>query len=272
MTTNKPQLNSLETYLNLMWHDYCLMTPEADAIYKILTESGEIVQNDHIALRTFNHPQLGIKSLAQHFLKYGYREAGEYFFNDKKLYAKHYENTNPDMPKIFISELEIDKMSSFVQDTLNRIVLKISPETILNEKFVFGGKTWDIEYKTYARLASESEYASWVYAFGFRPNHFTVRVNHLRKYSEMTHLNDFIKSNGYKLNASGGEIKGSPDALLEQSSTMAGVTSVEFKEGTYLIPACYYEFAKRYKMPNGQYYEGFIAQSADKIFESTNKQ
>ena len=100
MTTNKAQMSPLENYLNQMWHDYCHMNPEAFAIYNLFTQSGEIVQNDHIALRTFNHPKLGIKSLAQHFLKYGYHEAGEYFFTEKKLYAKHYENTNPEMPKV----------------------------------------------------------------------------------------------------------------------------------------------------------------------------
>jgi hypothetical protein len=272
MTTNKAQMSPLENYLNQMWHDYCHMNPEAVAIYNLFTQSGETVQNDHIALRTFNHPKLGIKSLAQHFIKYGYHEAGEYFFTEKKLYAKHYENANPEMPKIFISELELEKMSSFVQETLNHVASQITPETQQNEKFVYGGKTWDIEHKIYEKLATESEYASWVYAYGFRPNHFTVSINHLKKLTDITKLNEFIKSNGYKLNAAGGEIKGTPQELLEQSSTMAGSTSVQFKEGTFSIPACYYEFAKRYQMPNGQYYQGFIAKSADKIFESTNKQ
>ena len=51
---------------------------------------------------------------------------------------------------------------------------------------------------------------------------------------------------------------------------MAGHLDVEFAEGTYRIPSCYYEFALRYKMEDGELYSGFIAKSADKIFESTN--
>jgi hypothetical protein len=44
---------------------------------------------------------------------------------------------------------------------------------------------------------------------------------------------------------------------------------VQFSDGTYEIPACYYEFAHRFKV-NGVLYNGFVEQSADKIFESTN--
>ena len=46
--------------------------------------------------------------------------------------------------------------------------------------------------------------------------------------------------------------------------------SVKFDEGTLQIPSCYYEFALRYPMTNGELYMGFIASSADKIFESTD--
>ena len=60
--------------------------------------------------------------------------------------------------------------------------------------------------------------------------------------------------------------------MLEQSSTMANRIEWEFDGGVrQTIPSCYYEFARRYADPaTGQLYEGFIAKSADKIFESTN--
>jgi hypothetical protein len=43
-----------------------------------------------------------------------------------------------------------------------------------------------------------------------------------------------------------------------------------FTEGEFDIPGCYYEFARRYPDADGKLYSGFIAKSADKIFESTN--
>jgi hypothetical protein len=72
------------------------------------------------------------------------------------------------------------------------------------------------------------------------------------------------------MNDSGGEIKGTPDQLLEQSSIKSGKVSTLFTEGTYDVPGCYYEFARRYNDKDGNLFSGFIAKSADKIFESTN--
>jgi hypothetical protein len=84
-------------------------------------------------------------------------------------------------------------------------------------------------------------------------------------------LNQLLKEKGFILNSSGGEIKGSKKELLQQSSTMADRSMVEFEEGREVVPSCYYEFALRFKSENGELYEGFIASSADKIFESTNE-
>ncbi len=272
MATNKTESKTIHNYLENMWHDYCLMNPEAFSIYKMLSQSGETIQNDHIALRTFKHPRLGINSLAKHFIKYGYYSAGEYFFVEKKLYAQHFEHADKSLPKIFISELELEKTSPYIQEIISGIINQIDPQMMASEDSVYGGKLWTINYQTYQKLAAESEYASWLYAYGFRPNHFTVSINHLKNFKDIAKLNIFIKERGYKLNTSGGEIKGTAEQLLEQSSTMASETVVQFGDGMYSIPACYYEFAKRYPMTNGELYQGFIAKSADKIFESTNKQ
>jgi hypothetical protein len=264
-------VEGLTNLLNKMWVDYCALNPAARKIFELFQAQGETVLNDHIALRTFNHPRLGIKSLAKTFEKYGYKDSGEYFFKEKKLYAKHYEHPQSQLPKIFISELELEKVSPFVRDTVNALVDKIPQSLIESEEFSMAGRPWDMAYELYQKLADESEYASWVAAFGFRPNHFTVNVNALKKFQDLTKLNSFIESQGYMLNTSGGVIKGTPEQFLEQSSTMAKEIPVTFKEGTFSIPGCYYEFAKRYSLPNGQLYQGFVATSADKIFESTNR-
>lgn len=266
----KPAQN-LSDLLNAMWVDYCKLNPSAQRIYDLFTLQGETVLNDHIALRTFNHPKLGISSLAKTFLEYGYREKGDYVFKEKKLYAKHYEHADANLPKIFISELELEKTSSFIRDTVSGLIESIPKEVIDSERFSMSGRSWNISHKLYSQLAEESEYASWVAAFGFRPNHFTVNVNALRKFSDLHKLNEFVESQGYQLNRSGGVIKGSPEQFLEQSSTMAKEIPVEFTDGRFEIPGCYYEFAKRYKLPNGELYQGFVAASADKIFESTNR-
>ena len=99
---------------------------------------------------------------------------------------------------------------------------------------------------------------------------FTVSVNALKEYDTVEKVNTFLKSNGFVMNDTNGEIQGTPVDLLEQSSIKAGIIRVPFEEGDFDIPACYYEFALRYPDQDGKLYSGFVAKSADKIFESTN--
>jgi hypothetical protein len=175
------------------------------------------------------------------------------------------------MPKIFISELLLEQFSPELNKIINRLVNEIPAGKENEFDFVSAGRPWKVSTKDYQDLLKESDYAAWVAAFGYRPNHFTVFINALKKFSDIKNLNEYLKSNGFKLNSSGGEIKGSKDVCLEQSSTLANNIEVSFSDGNLTIPACYYEFAKRYPMQNGKLYQGFVAASADKIFESTNQ-
>lgn len=269
MNQNKTQ--SLAQLLDLMWKDYSTLNPAALRIHQLFVNSGEKVINDHVAYRTFNHPKLGIKSLSRHIEKHGYIAKGEYFFKEKKLYAQHFEHHDLSLPKIFISELELEKMDSFVQQEVEKMVEQIPNSLIESEKILVCGRPWTMTHQVYSKLAATSEYASWVSAFGFRPNHFTVNVNALTQFKDLESINQFVKKNGFSLNQAGGEIKGTPADLLEQSSTMAEEVTVQFEDGSFKIPACYYEFARRYEISKGILYQGFIAKSADKIFESTNR-
>ncbi|MBC7370683.1 MAG: DUF1338 domain-containing protein [Bdellovibrionaceae bacterium] len=262
---------SLKNLLDVMWTDYCQINPAAKKISDLFMSHGEKLENDHIALRTFNHPRLGIDSLARQFEKYGYVAKGDYNFVEKKLYAKHYEHSDQNQPKIFISELELEKVSPFIRETVNKLIDEVPDSLIASENFSLSGRPWKMSFALYSQLAKESEYASWVAAHGFRPNHFTVFINNLKKFSDIEKLNEFILANGFALNISGGAVKGTPADFLVQSSTMASEIPVQFSDGVHNVPGCYYEFAKRFTMPDGKLYQGFVAKSADKIFESTNK-
>ena len=66
-------------------------------------------------------------------------------------------------------------------------------------------------------------------------------------------------------------MKVNPSECLEQSSTLADSIEVELSDKKMQIPSCYFEFAKRYPLESGELYQGFVASSADKIFESTDK-
>lgn len=225
--------------------------------------------NDHIAFRTFNDPRINVDVLARVFLEAGYTEKGRYRFEEKKLFARHFEH--PSGPRVFISELLMEEFSPELQATIRMAIDRIPPSLLQSEELIFSGNTWGpVSYDTYQQLLKESEYAAWVYVFGFCANHFTVSVNSLKKFDTIQKVNQYLKDNGFRLNDSGGEIKGNPAELLEQSSTRSGVIAVDFREGRQEIPGCYYEFALRYTDENGELFSGFIAKSADKIFESTN--
>lgn len=264
------EVNTIDQLLSLMWEDYIKLNPNAQKIVELFESRGDKVVNDHIALRTFNLDKVNIDVLAKPFLEGGYKEGGDYHFEEKKLYAKHFQHSDESKPKIFISQLLVEKFSDSLQNTVKELVDSISQDLVGRFDFTCAGRPWNIESKTYEKLMEESEYAAWLSAIGYKPNHFTVYINKLKSLENIEDLNQFLKDNNFALNASGGEVKGSPEVYLEQSSTLADKVEVEFSDKKMVIPSCYFEFAKRYPLEDGTLYQGFVAKSADKIFESTN--
>jgi len=261
----------VDALFDRLWESFKQLNPQAEKIHSLLTARGEKIVNDHIAFRTFDDPRVGIDVLARPFVGAGYAARGDYRFPNKHLTARHFEHADPQRPKVFISRLELNEMSEELKDTVTGLIDQIPAEEFERDDFCVSGRLWNLDYALYERLVRESEYAGWMSAFGFCANHFTVLVNGLTTISGLEELNELLKQNGFALNASGGEIKGSPDVYLEQSSTLAAEIDVPFSDGVHRIPSCYYEFARRYEQPDGRLFSGFIAQSADKIFESTDR-
>ena len=174
------------------------------------------------------------------------------------------------MPKVFISELRVNEFSAETQRIIHALVEQMPASVVEAENFLYSGRHWQLSTQEYQSLISESEYAGWLAAWGFRANHFTVSVNHLNNIDTLADVNTLLKEAGFVLNTSGGEIKGGESVYLAQSSTMADEYNRAFSDGSLNIPSCFYEFAQRYTMPDGKLYQGFVEASADKIFESTN--
>jgi len=250
-----------------MWLDYLALNPDADKMFQLFNQQDK-VKNDHIALRTFGLAGIRVEDIAQPLIDLGYVEMQSYHFEQKNLRAKHY--AHPSMPLVFISELIVESFSIATQGLIKQLVSQINLSNVSNNDFLYSGRHWELSTTAYNQLLEESEYAAWVAAFGYRPNHFTVSINDLTRFDGIHAVNEFIKDNGFTLNASGGEIKGNAEALLEQSSTMANRIEVEFCDGQLTIPSCFYEFAFRHPLANGELFKGFVASSADKIFESTD--
>ncbi len=269
MNQSKEVIEDLDPLLDEMWRDYVDLNPQAKRIWDLFTAQGETVVNDHIALRTFNLPRVGVDVVANAFVRSGYEAQGSYEFPEKKLVAKHYES--PGRPKLFISELQVERFEPEVREAISDLVVAMDVSWTGRFDLCVAGRPWDLPFATYERLRRASEYAAWVAAFGFRPNHFTVLVNELQGFDGLEQVNAFLEQEGFVLNEAGGKIKGGPDVLLEQSSVIANNVEVMFQDGPRVIPGCYYEFAKRHPGPDGKPYQGFVAASANRIFESTDR-
>jgi hypothetical protein len=252
-----------------IWQQYLQVTPSAKKIHNLLGNGGDVI-NDHVAYRTFNIDKVNLVALAKHLLAIGYTECGQYDFAAKKLDAKHFEHADSTMPKVFISELRVEEFPKEIQNIIHGLVDQLPDDVSDRTDFLYSGRLWEISSTDYQTLLAESEYAAWLSAWGYRANHFTVSINHLEKYDDITVVNSTLKAAGYQLNTNGGEIKGDEEVKLEQSSTLADSAEVSFSDKALEIPSCFYEFAKRYPLANGKLYTGFVAASADKIFDSTN--
>lgn len=282
---------SIDELFDGLWQDYLSITPSAHKIHKLLenhcidsfdnndnpqsNNRPRSIINDHIALRTFDLEKTALPNLAEHFLNLGYEQKGEYDFKAKKLSALHFEHEDTNAPKVFISQLRTNELSQQSQRIIHKLVDQMEVKAPQNSHFLYSGTHWEATSDDYYNLLKESEYAAWMCAWGFRANHFTVSVNHLDNLddspmSKLEQVNNLLKNAGFKLNTSGGEIKGGSEVYLAQSSTMADTGEVKFTDKIVEVPSCFYEFAQRFVLPNGKLYTGFVAASADKIFESTN--
>ncbi len=261
---------SLSEYLDALWRDYVAITPQARAIHALFAARGETIINDHVALRTYARPGMGLAALANPFEQRGFVAREDYRFPAKHLRARYFQHADPTVPKVFISELVVEELSPAAQAAIHALHDQLPDGFGERDDLPYAGRPWSIDHATYLALLAESEYAAWVAAFGFRVNHFTVDVGRLTTLAGLEAVNQLLIGAGFQLNLEGGLIKGSPAELLEQSSTRADAVEVAFADGSHRVPSCYYEFARRHALPSGALFQGFVPGSADKLFHSTD--
>jgi len=296
----KNKILILERVLHGLISRYSRLVPEIETITQAMIKAGiissrEQIENDHIAFRTLGVDKLGIQSLERIFLHLGYTKKDPYFFAEKKLNAYWYAPPEDRFPRVFISELRVDDLSKKAQEIIHWYTnhVKSDPTVKLDlddadaiDAFLHS-PLWPLpSWSDYQTLANESEYASWVICNRYYLNHFTFGVHGLAApFNDMRHFVDFLEKRRIPLNQAGGTIKTSPDGKLVQASTLASMVDGLFSlpDGTTehrKIPGSYVEFAERKvldeythlppnKIERKHRREGFEAQNADKIFEST---
>jgi hypothetical protein len=261
------------TFFDALWSRYRHLTPQADAIQAGLQARGESVRNDHVALRSLAETPFDLDGIEVLLTTIGYQRLDQYVFPDKHLDARSYRCfDDPEAPKIFVSTLRRGVLSSTAEAVLDSCAKGLTKAPVELETLTSGICWQPISHASFQMLASESEYAAWLSAWGLQANHFTVSVNHLQTFQGLAEVNAWIRTCGFSLNQSGGEIKGSAEVLLAQSATVADQLAYRFGCGeTHQIPSCFYEFAERFPDASGGLFQGFVTANANHIFDSTNQ-
>jgi hypothetical protein len=247
--------------LDALWCDYVALTPQAVRIHGLLTERGEPLAYDCIALRTCGAPGIGMDVLAASFEALGWRARERYRTRGRHLRARYWQHDDPALPKLFVSELVVDELSPEAQAVIARLAASVPPGFTARADLPWAGRPWAREAVTYAEylaLGAESEHAAWFAAFGFRVHHFTVDVGSLPAFPDLEALAAFLIEHGERLDERGGAIKGSRAEWLERSSTRPDLAWVEFSDCTVRIPSGTYELARRYRLPSGELFHGFV--------------
>ena len=179
MTPAAP-LATLESVLDGLMERYRAHVPDVPRIVAALAREGAIqgedgIENDHIAFRTLGVRPLGIASLEQVFLHYGYERRDRYDFPQKKVNAFWYSPPSARFPRIFISELRVDELSpeaariirsytgGVTADPVGSLDLDDAAQVVA---FLHAPLWRTPTWADYTRLRDESEFAAWVITTG----------------------------------------------------------------------------------------------------------
>lgn len=287
---------TLDKILSGLMTRYKQRVPDVAAVINAMIKEDAItnaseIENDHIAFRTIGVPHLGIRSFEKIFLHYGYTKKDFYSFPAKKLDAYWYAPPAENYPRIFISELRVKDLSQNAQKIIHAYIDEVTADPVSAvdlddaeavDNFLHSA-LWRLPLlEDYLALAAESEYAAWVIYNRYYLNHFTISVHNLKEgYNTIPLFNNFLVRNGFTMNDAGGQMKTSADGALRQSSTIAEMIEATFAgRKKYSIAGSYVEFAERKvlekfasipsnKITREHRRDGFEANNADKIFEST---
>lgn len=284
-----------------LWDIYRARVAYVQTYEQVVRDQGATFVNDHIAFRTFaaQRPLTGISSLSRIIEALGYRPAGVYQFDDKHLNATHYEHSNAQFPKVFISELRtwelapeaerIWKYTAQQRPALDDAVLvrladprelQGSGRNELMQTVVqqFTELPWPVPEKVDVEaLNKKSQYAAWVLVHGYSVNHFTSLVNShgVESLQDLERTIAALKKAGVPMKS---EIEGEPGSKLRQSATEAVMIDVEVQDGGQRRKMpwsyAYFELAERNPVidpATGKKvrFEGFLGQQATNLFEMT---
>jgi len=291
-------------FFDALWRKYRDSVSYVQVYESILAKAGATFVNDHIAFRTLasQQPLLGTASLSRIFQTLGYVAAGSYHFPDKHLSAVHFQHPVRDFPKIFISELQMWRLSPPLREAMESLLrshrahlssrflaslerLRDQPDYVSDDLMArlldfFETLPWEIPGLDLVGLAAaESQYAAWTLVHGYRVNHFTSLVN-----SHGVPALDSIDKTVDAMRAAGvpmkDQIEGAPGSRLRQTATAAADGNVMVLDHDHVIHTewsyAYFEIAERGYVRDSetgemQRFDGFLGPQAAQLFEMTRR-
>jgi hypothetical protein len=244
--------------LDVLWRDHIVLAPQVARIHDLLTERGELLVHDHLGFLTFGASGLDGDALARPFAARGWQPGEHHRFCDERIDARCWQHADPALPRLLFCELALTELSPAAGAVIERLVGQLPAGFADRDDAAWAGRPWQLSHADYQTLDAESAHAAWIAAFGFRVHHFTVDVDSLQTFPDLEALAAFLAEHGFRIDDLGGIIKGSRAERLEQLATRHELAQVAFVDATVRVPACRYELARRYPLPSGDRFRGFL--------------
>jgi hypothetical protein len=242
-------------FIDKLIGDYRATTPSYHRVMNILKPYSD--KSDHIALRTFRRN--GEFNRLYNILTHdgGWTPRDCYQFPSKKITAQWFSPNHPKSTRIFLSEIIDTDLSDRAQSIINKYIPFI--------KQTLSAPPPIVDYQDYLDLDRESNYAAWTLIHGTIVNHETIPIPE----SSFPAFIELMEQNGIELLKTPNVVKVSKDGLLLQASSPADMVNVRFLSGIKLVPGSFVEYIDRLPTLSGERRDGFEADNALQIFDST---
>ncbi len=287
-----------------LWKQFLSRVPYAITYTDMIERKGGRVVLDHIGFRTLNthmgEQPAGIQAIKHIFDCFGYYTANKYILPKKRLKAVSFEPKNAWLPKIFVSQLDVQQLPDWAQHLLPGIldetpypltdagiellgklkedgILTSEAAGILEDELVkYFKRPWVAPSKdAILKMNDVSHYAAWVLLHGNSPSHFAVLINeqNVASLPDLTTTCDLLKQHGLPLKET---IEGTNGGLLQQSATFAIKEDVQVRgetdSETILWTYAYLEFIERGFIEEENHrvlFQGFIESQEQHLYNMT---
>ena len=302
MKRNASQIG--KSLVDKLWEAFNLRVPYAQTYSELVRRKGGQVVLDHLGFRTLNchtgeQPE-GILAVRHIIECLGYHPAGKYVLPKKNLKAIHFEAESEELPKFYVSQLEVSHLPGWAQklfpdvvsetpyllsDTSIELLSKLKEDGILNteaaeilvdELVNYFRRPWIPPAKeTVLKLNDISHYAAWVLLHGNSPSHFAASINKqgVNAWLDLKSTCLALKNAGIPMKE---KLEGEMGSVLQQTATLAVKEDLKVKSENDIEEIswtyAYLEFIQRgFTEEGGQrnLFQGFIESQERHLYNLT---